>query len=109
MILLQRSSTSYCSGMENLTDSKEQQQFQNKKMQVYQPKDRLDMEIEELRMLMVNMSQRRNEERMNIYIIRANRQNNNIRQMIEEDCRSKASGALQQKIWKPRELQPVKR
>ena len=27
MILLQRSSTSYCSGMENLTDSKEQQQF----------------------------------------------------------------------------------
>ena len=24
--------------------------------------------------------------------------------MIEKDCRRKASGALQQKIWKPREL-----
>ena len=42
--------------------------------QVYQPKDRLEIEIEELRMLMVKVSQRRNEERMNIYIIIANRQ-----------------------------------
>ena len=43
-------------------------------MQVYQPKDRLDMEIEELRMLMMKMSQRRHEERMNIYINKENRQ-----------------------------------
>ena len=35
--------------------------------QVYHPKDRLDMEIEELRMLMVKVSQRRNEERMKIH------------------------------------------
>ena len=66
-------------------------------MHVYQPKDRLDMDIEELRLLMVKMSQRRNEERMNIYISRENRQNNGKRKMTEEDCRRKASGALQQK------------
>ena len=36
-------------------ESREQQQFQEKKMQVYQPKDRMDMEIEEL-MLMVKVS-----------------------------------------------------
>ena len=29
-------------------------------------------------------------------------------QMAEEHCRSKASGALQQKIWKPRELKMTK-
>ena len=28
--------------------------------------------------------------------------------MKEEDCRSKASGALQQKIWKPGELKMTK-
>ena len=28
--------------------------------------------------------------------------------MTEEDCRSKASGALQQKIWKPGELKMTK-
>ena len=66
-------------------------------MQVYQSKDRLDMEIEELRLLMEKMSQRRNEERMKIYISRENRQNSAKRQMTEENCRSKASGALQQK------------
>ena len=64
-------------------------------MQAYQPKDRLDMEIEELRLLMVNMSQRSHEKRMNIYINRENRQNSNKRQMIEEYCRRKPSGALQ--------------
>ena len=57
---------------------------------------------------MVMMSQRRNEERMNIYISRKNRQNSAKRQMTEEDCRSKASGALQQKIWKPGELKMTK-
>ena len=49
----------------NLVDSSKesrgQQQFQEKKMQVYQPKDRLNMEIEELRLLMVKMYQRRHE------------------------------------------------
>ena len=39
-------------------------------MQMYQPKDRMDMEIEEIRMLMVKVSQRRHEEIMNIYISR---------------------------------------
>ena len=28
--------------------------------------------------------------------------------MIEEDCRSKSSGALQQKVWKPGELRMTK-
>ena len=49
----------------NLVDSNRessgQQQFQEKKIQVYQSKDILDMEIEELRLLMVKMSQRRHE------------------------------------------------
>ena len=67
------------------------------------------MEIEELRMLMVKISQRRNEERMNIYISRTNRQNSDKRQMTEEDCRNKASGALQQKNWKLGELKMTKK
>ena len=56
MILLQNSSTSYYNGMSDSTESNEQQQFQNKKMQVYHPKDIMDMEIEELRMLMMKVS-----------------------------------------------------
>ena len=56
MILLQKSSTRYCNGMPNSIDSEEQQQFQNNKIQVYLPKDILDMDIEELRMLMVKVS-----------------------------------------------------
>ena len=43
-----------------------------------------------------------------IYIIIENRQNNNKRKMTEEDCRSKSSGALQQKVWKPGELRMTK-
>ena len=66
------------------------------------------MEIEELRLLMVKMSQRRHEERMNIYISRANRQNRGRGRMTEKYCRSKASGALQQKIWKLGELKMTK-
>ena len=89
----------------NLVDSSRQsrgqQQFQKNKMQVYQPKDKMDMEIEELRMLMMNMSQRRHEERMNIYISKENIQNNGRIQMTEEDYRRKSNGTLQQKIWKP--------
>ena len=57
----------------------------------------------------MKMSQRRNEERMKIYINRANRQSNSMRHMTKEDCKRQASGALQQKIWKPGELQPVRR
>ena len=57
---------------------------------------------------MVKVSQRRHEERMKIYIIRANKQNNNRIHMTEEDCRSKASGALQQKKRKPGELKMTK-
>ena len=63
-------------------------------MHVYQTEDILDMEIEELRLLMVKMSQRKHKERMNIYINRANRKNSDIRKLTEEDCRSRASGAL---------------
>ena len=37
-------------------------------------KGRLDMEIEELRLLMVKMSQRKHEERMNIFIRREKKQ-----------------------------------
>ena len=96
----------------NLVDSsrepKEQQQFQEKKMQVYHLSDRLDMDIEELRLLMVKMSQRIHKKRMNIFISISNSQNNGRRQMTEEDCRSKASGALQQNILKPGELKMTK-
>ena len=42
--------------MEINKDSIGQQQFQEKKMHVYQPKDKLDMDIEELRLLIVKMS-----------------------------------------------------
>ena len=85
-------------------ESRGQQQFQEKKMQVYHPKDRMDMEIEELRLLMVKMSQRRNEERMNIFINREKKKSSKRGRMTKKDCRSKASGGLQQKIWKPGEL-----
>ena len=78
-------------------ESREQQRFQNKKMQVYQPKDSLDMEIEELRMLMVKLSQIRHEEKMNVYISREKRQSSSMRQMTKEHYESEASGALQQK------------
>ena len=54
-------------------ESRGQQQFQEKTMQVYQPKDRLDMEIEELRMLMVKVSHRIHEEIMKIYISKEKR------------------------------------
>ena len=77
-------------------------------MHVYQPYDKLDMDIEELTLLMVNMSHRRHEERMNNFISRANRQNSERRNMTKKDCRSKASGALQHKIWKPGELKMKK-
>ena len=45
---------------------------------------------------------------MEFYINGLKKQNNNKRQMIEEYCESKDSGALQQKIWKPRELNMTK-
>ena len=47
----------YCNLGDSNREPRGQQQFQEKKMQVYQSKDRLDMEIEELRLLMVKMSQ----------------------------------------------------
>ena len=54
------------------------------------------------------MYQRIHKERMNIFISIENRQNNGRRQMTEEDCRSKASGTLQQNIWKPGEPKMTK-
>ena len=56
---------------------------------------------------MVNVFQRRHEKRS--FFADKNRQNTDRRQMIEEDCRSKASGALQQKIWKLGELKTTKK
>ena len=67
-------------------------------MQVYRPKDRLDMEIEELWLLMVKMSQRRHEERMRIFISREKKQSSKRGWMTEKDYRRKASGALQNKV-----------
>ena len=66
------------------------------------------MDIEGLMLLMVKMCQRRNAERMKICISRENRENGDRKQMTEEECKSKASGALQQKIWKPGELKMTK-
>ena len=94
--------------MDSSKESREHQQFQEKKMQVSQPKDRLDMEIEELILLMVDMSQRRHVKRMNIYISKENIQNTGRGQTPKKYCRSKASGALQHKIWKPLELKMTK-
>ena len=68
----------------------------------------MDIEIEGLRFLMANMSQKRHEERMNIFISRAKNQRSMRRQMTEGDGRSKASGALQHKIWRPGELKMTK-
>ena len=48
-----------CNLVDRNRESRGQQQFQEKKMQVYQSKDILDMEIEELSLLMLKMSQRR--------------------------------------------------
>ena len=70
-----------CNLVDSSRESRGQQQFQEKKMQVYQSKNRLDMEIEELRLLMVKMSQRINEESMNIYISKENRQNSDRRRL----------------------------
>ena len=54
--------------MDSNSESRGQQQFQEQKMQV-------DMEIEELRFLLVKMSQKRHDKRINIFISRENRQN----------------------------------
>jgi hypothetical protein len=70
------------------------------------PKDRLDIEIELIRMLMMKMSHRSHVEERNIYINReSGKQGNNMKQLIREYFQSKASGALHHKMWKPRELQ----
>ena len=50
-----------CNLVDSSRESRGQQLFQKKKTQVYQPKNRLDVEIEELRLLMVKMPQIRNE------------------------------------------------
>ena len=46
---------------------------------------------------------------MNIYITIENRENNGRGRMKKKYCRRKASGALQQKIWKARELKMTKK
>ena len=58
-------------------------------------RDILDIEIKNMRMLMVKMYQKIHEEKMNIFISRARKQNTIRRYMTKEDCRSKASGASQ--------------
>ena len=70
-----------------------EQQVQYKEM--YQPRDKLDNEIENMRMLMVKVSQKRHEENSNIYISRARKQHSSKKHMTKKDCRSKANGALQ--------------
>ena len=57
---------------------------------------------------MVNMSQTRHEERINIFISRAKKHNSKKGRMTEKDCRRKASGALQQKARKQGELNMTK-
>jgi hypothetical protein len=59
---------------------------------MFQQQSRLDIEIEVIRMLMVNISQRRHAEK--IY------NNSSRRQVRKVECKSKASGALQSKVWK---------
>ena len=45
-----------CNLVDSSRESRGQQQFQEKKMEVYHSKDRLDMEIEEPRLMMVKIS-----------------------------------------------------
>ena len=45
---------------------------------------------------------------MNIFISREKKKSSRRRHVIEGDCRSKASLALQQKTWKPGELKMLK-
>ena len=68
--------------VDNLVDSNKktkEQQFQEKKMQVYQPKDSLDLDIEKLWVLMVNVFQRKHEK--SSFSADANRQNRGRRQI----------------------------
>ena len=58
-------------------------------------RDKLIIEIENMRMLMVNMSWEIHEEKINIYINGAKRQSSNKRHMTKKDCRIKSSGELQ--------------
>jgi hypothetical protein len=67
---------------------------------MYQLEDRLDMEIEEMRMLMVKMSQRRHAKVKNIYISRENGQLQET--TMQQD--NKAS-KQQHKVWDPGGLQ----
>ena len=73
--------------------------------EMYQPRDILDSELENMRMLMVKASQKRHEEKRNIYI---SRERSSKRQVTEEDYKSEASGALQQKVWKLGQLRMTK-
>ena len=76
-----------------------EQQVQCK--EIYQPREKLDSEIEKMRPLMVKVSQKIHEDKNNIYISRERKQINNRKHLTKEDCRSKANGALQQKVWNP--------
>jgi len=72
---------------------------------MYQPKDRMDNVIEGMRILMVNMYQRRHAEERKIYISRESEETrSNKRQVIRVDFQRKSIGVLQHKKWKPGEL-----
>ena len=61
-----------------------------------QSKDLLDREIEQIRRIMMKLSQRK---------ISARKKSSNNKRMTMKNCKSVASGARQHKIWRPGEKQ----
>ena len=72
------------------------QQFEDNWQSEYQLENKLDMEIQRIRRLMVKVSQKKTPTRK--------QSNNNKRKTIAE-CESIASGEMQHKVWRPTEQQ----
>jgi hypothetical protein len=76
------------------------QQRNNKLYSMYQHKDKLDIEIDMMRKLMMNIYHRRNIEERKIINIQV--------KLIVHNCINETGGVLQTHVWDPGELQVVK-
>jgi hypothetical protein len=65
---------------------------------MYYHKDKLDIEIEAMREILMKVPQKRQ-------IKVSRKQGSNLKKVTKEDCNNKANGALQHKIWKSGEFQ----
>ena len=68
----------------------------NKRQSNFQTKDKLDIEIENTRRLMMKVSQKKTT---------ARKQSNNNKEKTRIECESIASGKMQNKVWKPGKVQ----